>query len=387
MAMTFEFNIRPFSYGHDKITFGRVKVHSAGSKHEYMVEFKTVGGWRTLRGTVPKVQADGKYSGVGIDFVAEDGVVRVVTPINGGPAYLAGVEAGDLITHVDGRPVHMLTANTVIQRVRGEPGSKVTITFRRNDGQPFDLTLTRADVSTRSVLWRAEGSSGYVRISSFNGQTGDSLTEAITALRGELGSDWNGMVLDLRRNPGGLLSEAVAISDAFLDEGGIVEVLGRWQDDNRRYDATPGDLTAGAPLVVLIDGGSASASELVAGALQDNRRAIIMGSRSFGKGTVQSIVPLRSGDTGIRLTTARYHTPSGRSVTDAAIVPNVAIVSQDDGVGGYTSLGSPDVIDAGRCPAAGPGKQDRALGCALVLLDAGELGEFLARMRPYTKGR
>ena len=272
-----------------------------------------------------RVQTRGEFGGLGIEVTMENGLVRVVSPIDDTPAYHAGVKAGDLVTHIDGDPVLGLTLADAVKRMRGPVNSNITITIaRRGVEKPFDVTITRAVIKIRSVRHRREGNVAYIRVTSFNELTENGLKQAMAKAKQEIGDELIGVVLDLRNNPGGLLEQAVSVSDAFLDQGEIVSTRGRRTSDTQRYNADPGDLADGLPIVVLINGGSASASEIVAGALQDHRRAIVLGTKSFGKGSVQTIIPLGS-QGAMRLTTARYFTPSGRSIQAKGIEPDIEV--------------------------------------------------------------
>ncbi len=271
-----------------------------------------------------QVQTKGEFGGLGIEVTMENGLVKVVSPIDDTPAFRAGVQAGDLISHLDGEPVLGLTLAQAVEKMRGRVNTDIKLTLRRRDQEPFDVSITRAVIKIRSVRSRVEDKVGYVRITAFNEQTSSGLELAIRDLNKELGDQIAGYVVDLRNNPGGLLDQAVAVSDAFLHQGEIVSTRGRHADDVQRFNARQGDLANGLPIVVLINGGSASASEIVAGALQDHRRAIIMGTKSFGKGSVQTIIPL-GGQGAMRLTTARYFTPSGRSIQATGIEPDILV--------------------------------------------------------------
>ncbi len=271
-----------------------------------------------------RVQTKGEFGGLGIEVTMENGYVKVVSPIDDTPAHRAGVEAGDLITHLDGEPVLGLTLNEAVERMRGKVNTDLGLTILREGEDPFDLTITRDVIKIRSVRSRVEGNIGYVRITTFNQQTTPGLEKAIDDIEEELGDDLEGYVIDLRNNPGGLLDQAISVTDAFMDQGEIVSTRGRDTDDAQRFNAHDGDLTDGLPVVVLINGGSASASEIVAGALQDHRRAIVMGTPSFGKGSVQTIIPLGAHGA-MRLTTARYYTPSGRSIQAKGIEPDIFV--------------------------------------------------------------
>lgn len=272
-----------------------------------------------------QVQTKGKFGGLGIEVTMDGGWVKVVSPLDDTPAAEAGLQPGDYITHIDGESVRGLTLAEAVDRMRGKVGTDITITVQRPDTDPFDVTLTRDVIRINSVRWRTEGDIGYVRITTFNEQTADGLKEAIEGLEDALGESMKGLVLDLRNNPGGLLDQAIRVSDAFLKRGEIVSTRTRHDADTERYNAGGGDLIDGKPMVVLINDGSASASEIVSGALQDHRRAVILGTRSFGKGSVQTIVPLPDDGGAIRLTTARYYTPSGRSIQAEGIAPDIVV--------------------------------------------------------------
>ena len=271
-----------------------------------------------------QVQTKGSFGGLGIEVTMENGFVKVVSPIDDTPAFKAGIEAGDFITHLDGEAVLGLTLSEAVDKMRGEVGSDIVLTVRRNEEEPFDITITRDIIRIQSVRSRVEGNVGYLRVTTFNQQTSPGLEAAIEEIETELGDELIGFVLDLRNNPGGLLDQAIAVSDAFLEKGEVVSTRGRTEEDSSRYNAAPGDLTNGLPIVVLINGGSASASEIVAGALQDHGRAIVMGTQSFGKGSVQTIIPL-PGHGAMRLTTQRYYTPSGTSIQATGIVPDIEV--------------------------------------------------------------
>ena len=271
-----------------------------------------------------QVQTKGEFGGLGIEVTMESGYVKVVSPIDDTPAFRAGLKSGDLITHLDDEPVQGLTLAQAVEKMRGKVDSPIKLTVRRQGREPFDVTLVRAIIKIQSVRWRTEGKVGYVRITSFSEQTDVGLERGVKRIKEKLGSEMIGLVLDLRNNPGGLLDQAIKVSDAFLERGEIVSTRARRADDAQRFNAKPGDIADKMPIVVLINGGSASASEIVAGALQDHRRALVVGTRSFGKGSVQTIIPL-SGHGAIRLTTARYFTPSGRSIQAKGIEPDIAI--------------------------------------------------------------
>ncbi len=272
-----------------------------------------------------QIQTRGEFGGLGIEVTMENGLVKVVAPIDDTPAARAGIRAGDLISHIDGEPVMGLTLGEAVEKMRGPVGTKIRLRIiRKGEEKPIDIELTRAVIRISPVRARAEGNVGYVRITTFNEHTLEELEKAVARLKREIGEELVGFVLDLRNNPGGLLDQAVAVADAFLERGEIVSTRGRRPDSMTRFNARPGDIADGLPLVVLINGGSASASEIVAGALQDHRRAIVMGTRSFGKGSVQTIIPI-PGHGALRLTTARYYTPSGRSIQALGIEPDIVV--------------------------------------------------------------
>ena len=274
-----------------------------------------------------RTQTRGEFGGLGIEVTQEDGFVKVVTPMDDTPAAAAGLLSGDFITHLDGESLLGLTLDEAVEMLRGPVGSEITITIvREGADEPFDVTLVRDTIEMRAVRSRMEGNVPVLRVASFTEKTFPNLEEAIAKHVEEAGGMANidGFVLDLRNNPGGLLTQAIQVSDAFLEQGEIVSTRGRDGTNSERYNATPGDLAEGKPLVVLINGGSASASEIVAGALQDHHRAIVVGTKSFGKGSVQTIMPLQ-GSGAIRLTTARYYTPSGRSIQALGVAPDVIV--------------------------------------------------------------
>ncbi len=273
-----------------------------------------------------RVQTRGEFGGLGIEVTMENGFVKVVSPIDETPAYRAGVQAGDLITHLDNKPVMGMTLSEAVDEMRGKVGTTIELTIRReNVDEPLYIKITRDVIRIESVRNRKIGDIGYIRITTFNRNTEDGVKDAVKALEEEIGEEnLIGYVLDLRNNPGGLLNQAIAVSDAFLDRGEIVSTRGRDEQNTKRDNATEGDITNGKPMVVLINGGSASASEIVAGALQDHRRAIVLGTQSFGKGSVQTVMAL-PGHGAIRLTTARYYTPSGRSIQAKGIAPDITV--------------------------------------------------------------
>src|SRR5262252_10018905 len=272
-----------------------------------------------------QVQVRGEFGGLGIEVTMENGLVKVVSPIDDTPAAKAGLKPGDFITHLDGEAVLGLSLNEAVERMRGPVNSDLKLTVRREGKDPFDVMLKRAVIKIQSVKSHLEGSDiGYIRITSFNEQTDSGLQNAMKALKNQAGTKLAGIVLDLRNNPGGLLDQAIAVSDDFLEQGEIVSTRGRHAEGGARYNAHPGDITGSLPMVVLINGGSASASEIVAGALQDHHRAVLLGTRSFGKGSVQTIIQL-PGHGAMRLTTARYYTPSGRSIQARGIDPDIVV--------------------------------------------------------------
>ena len=274
-----------------------------------------------------RVQTRGEFGGLGIEVTQEEGFVKVVSPIDGTPADEAGMEAGDFITHVDGESVLGLTLDQAVEMRRGPVGSEIVITVvREGEVEPFDVSIIRDTIKLTAVRTRNEGQTVVLRVTTFNDQTYANLEDGFAKQIEEAGGidKVNGFVLDLRNNPGGLLTQAIMVSDAFLEKGEIVSTRGRNPEDGDRYNATEGDLAMGKPVVVLINGGSASASEIVAGALQDHRRAIVVGTKSFGKGSVQTVMPLR-GDGAMRLTTARYYTPSGRSIQALGVSPDIVV--------------------------------------------------------------
>ena len=274
-----------------------------------------------------RVQTRGEFGGLGIEVTQEEGFVKVVSPIDDTPADAAGMEAGDFITHVDGESVLGLNLDEAVELMRGPVGSEIIITVvREGRDEPFDVSIIRDTIKLTAVRTRVEGTTVISRISTFNDQTYPNLEKGLLEAVEEIGGMDNvtGFIIDLRNNPGGLLNQSIKVSDAFLDAGEIVSTRGRNPAEGDRYNATMGDLAQGKPLVVLINGGSASASEIVAGALQDHRRAIIVGTKSFGKGSVQTVMPLR-GDGAMRLTTARYYTPSGRSIQALGVAPDIFV--------------------------------------------------------------
>jgi len=276
-----------------------------------------------------RVQMEGEYGGLGIEVQMDQGVVKVVSPIDDTPADKAGILGGDFITHIDGEAIVGKTLTEAVKKMRGPVGSPIVVTVvRKEENAPFDVEIVREKIMVQSVRHRIEDQTiGYIRVTTFNMQAGASVEKAIKSIVAELGDNMDGVILDLRNNPGGLLDEAIRISDAFLDRGEIVSTRGRKRQNNNRWHATSGDMIDGVPIVVLTNAYSASASEIVAGALQDHRRAIVLGDRTFGKGTVQSEIRLGGkGEQAIRLTTARYFTPSGRSIQERGVEPDIELL-------------------------------------------------------------
>ena len=275
-----------------------------------------------------QTQVSGRFGGLGMEVNMEDGLVKVVAPIDDTPAHRAGIMANDMITHVDDEPVMGLTLNQAVEKMRGPVNTKVKLRIMRKGADtPIEMSLTRDIIQVRAVRSNLNGEDiGYIRITQFTGQATAGLRRALSDLDNQAGAKLKGYVLDLRNNPGGLLDQSISVSDAFLEKGEIVSTRGRNAAETQRFNVRAGDLTRSKPVIVLINGGSASASEIVAGALQDHKRATIIGTRSFGKGSVQTIIPLGSGNGALRLTTARYYTPSGRSIQAKGIVPDIEVL-------------------------------------------------------------
>ncbi|HEX8527577.1 S41 family peptidase [Allosphingosinicella sp.] len=274
---------------------------------------------------------EGNYGGLGLSVNMEDGAVKVVAPTRGTPADRAGIKSGDYITHIDGRLFYGGTIDEAVEKMRGEPGTSVRLTIvRPGRDRPFDVTITRAIIEIQAVRWEVKDRVGILNVVTFNRNTTDAVRAAVQSIERQLGGRPLGYVIDLRSNPGGLLDQAVGVADLFLERGEVVSQRGRERTDIERYYAHPGDVANGLPIVVLVDAGSASAAEIVAAALQDHRRALVMGERSFGKGSVQSVIPLGRGETAIRLTTARYFTPSGRSVQEGGVNPDIVVPQLSD---------------------------------------------------------
>ncbi len=277
-----------------------------------------------------RTQTNGAYGGLGLSVTMDDGAVKVIAPTKGSPADLAGIKAGDYITHLDGKLIYGGSLDEAVDTMRGEPGTQIRLTiFREGREDPFDVTITRQIIDLKPVSWEVKDDIGIITVVSFSADVGADVAAAVRGIKTQTRGHPKGLILDLRQNPGGLLDEAVNLSDLFLEKGEIVSQRGRYAKDNEVYNAEPGDLAKGLPIVVLIDEGSASASEIVAGALQDQHRAIVMGERSFGKGSVQTLLPLTR-DTALKLTTARYYTPSGRSVQEGGITPDITVPQISD---------------------------------------------------------
>jgi carboxyl-terminal processing protease len=273
-------------------------------------------------------QVTGKFGGLGIEVTMEDGLIKVVGPIDDTLAHKAGIMANDIITHLDDEPVQGLTLNQAVEKMRGQVNTKIKLKImRKGADKPVEISITRDIIQVRAVRSNMNGEDiGYIRVTQFNEQTTEGVRRAIADLAKTAGDKLKGFVIDLRNNPGGLLDQAISVSDAFLERGEIVSTRGRNADETQRFNARVGDRTEGKPIIILINGGSASASEIVAGALQDHKRATIIGTRSFGKGSVQTIIPLGSGNGALRLTTARYFTPSGRSIQAKGITPDIEVL-------------------------------------------------------------
>src|SRR4051794_39842969 len=276
-----------------------------------------------------QVQTRGEFGGLGIEVTMEDGLIKVVAPIDETPAAKAGIMANDIITHLDDEPVQGLTLNQAVEKMRGPVNTKIQLkVMRKGQHKPVEVAITRDVIRVRSVRSRLEDDVGFIRITQFNEQTTEGLKKAIADLSAQAGDKLKGFIIDLRNNPGGLLDQAISVSDAFLEKGEIVSTRGRNAEETQRFNSRAGDLTKNKPIIILINGGSASASEIVAGALQDHRRATVIGTRSFGKGSVQTIIPLGSGNGALRLTTARYFTPSGRSIQAKGISPDIEVLQE-----------------------------------------------------------
>jgi carboxyl-terminal processing protease len=342
----------------------------------------------------------GEFGGVGIQVSEEEGRITVIAPIEDTPAARAGLKPGDIITHVDGQPVSGMTLTEAVHAMRGPEGTRIRLGLERSGRQPFTVTITREVISIKPVRWSVYDDIGYVRIVSFNEKARGDLATAMAEVNAQLGSSGRGLVLDLRNNPGGLFEQSLYVADAFLDSGVIVSIRGRDQRHIREFAARSGDLARGLPMVVLINSGSASASEIVASALQDNGRALIMGTPSFGKGSVQTVMRLPV-EGALKLTTALYYAPSGQAIQAEGVRPDVVLTGDEDDPTAMRESGLPHAlpslgaavardqaqIAAAACPAVTrDDNRDHALGCALSLLQSGSLDRFLAT-RHATTGR
>jgi carboxyl-terminal processing protease len=279
------------------------------------------------------VTTSGEYGGLGMEVTMEDGFVKVIAPIDETPAKRAGIKAGDFLTEIDGKSIMGLSLTEAVKQMRGKPGEDITVTVIREDQDPLEITMTREVIKRTVARYEIKDGIGYIRLAQFNAKAEEGIIKAVKALKKEFGGKIPGLILDLRGNPGGLLDQSVKVSSVFLDGGEVVSTRGRLASDTQRYNGNSGELAKGVPIIVLIDGASASASEIVAGALQDRGRGLVVGMTSFGKGSVQSIIPLRGGrDGGLRMTTQRYYTPAGRSIQGTGIDPDIAISAvPDDG--------------------------------------------------------
>lgn len=274
-----------------------------------------------------QVSTRGEYGGLGLEVTMEEGLVKVISPMDGTPAAKAGIKTGDLIAAIDGVSIQGLTLSEAVDKMRGPVNSQIKITIlRKSEKKPFDVTITRAVIRVESVRFKQENDIAVIRITTFNEQTEEGIDRVVNLTKAKIGNKLRGVVLDLRNNPGGLLDQAINVSDAFLDQGEVVSTRGRRASDTQRYNARTGQIFPGVPVIVLVNQGSASASEIVAGALQDHKRARVIGTRSFGKGSVQTVIPLSGGiDGALRLTTAKYYTPSGRSIQATGIDPDILV--------------------------------------------------------------
>ena len=335
---------------------------------------------------------------MGIQITIENDLVKVISPIEDTPAAKAGILAGDLITHVDGISIKGNTLSQSVNRMRGQAGTEIVLIIRREGRSDFKVKMIREIITVKAVRWHVEGNIGYIRIARFSEKMEAGIESAMAGIYKSLGQRMAGIVLDLRNNPGGLLEQSLLLADSFLEEGEIVSVRGRDQDLNRSHMANPGDLANGAPIVVLINSGSASAAEIVASALQVHKRAILMGSRSFGKGSVQTILPMPV-EGGLKLTTSLYYAPSGQTIQARGVMPDIIINTkkvkkirhETDFPNALPAIGK--VIEAkslnlqvseSSCPPTGE-KKDRGLGCALALLHAGSTQKFIAKMESLPK--
>ena len=401
----------------DGVTEGDTKLASLGSGD--VVERGLRGMLRSLDPHSDYLNAEefselltsnqGQFGGLGIEVTMEEGFVRVVAPIEDTPAARAGIQAGDLITHVDGEPIQGKTLREAVELMRGPPNSDINIIVRRDGVEDFPVTITRAIIKVEAVKWQRIRDIGYVRVTRFTEKVEDGIPLALADLSSAAGPPLKGIVLDLRVNPGGLLDQSVILADSFLDEGEIVSVRGRTADNIRSYRSSPGDLARDIPIVVLINGGSASASEIVASALQHHDRAIVMGRQSFGKGSVQTIMPL-PGHGALRLTTALYYAPSGHTIQAKGVTPDIFVkpkellerrseadlpgaLAGEEGlkISNTTLTGeTPNIVLEENCPVIAmpfpPAAEDPVLGCALKYLEAGSASQFLAEMKATPAG-
>jgi carboxyl-terminal processing protease len=340
------------------------------------------------------VRTNGEFGGLGIQITIEGNLVKVISPIEDTPAAKAGIMAGDLITHVDGVSIEGNTLTQAVKRMRGSAGTIIILTIRRKGQSDFKVQIIREIITVKAVRWRVEGNIGYIRIARFSKKMEDGIEAAMDGIYKNLGSKLVGIVLDLRNNPGGLLDQSLVLADSFLDEGEIVSVRGRDRDLDRSHKAGAGDLAKGLPMVILINSGSASASEIVASALQVHSRAVVMGTRSFGKGSVQTILPMPV-EGGLKLTTSLYYSPSGRTIQARGVIPDIIINPkkavefrhETDLPNAFPAIGratkekeSNLQVSEEACPSIGE-KKDHGLGCALVFLNAGSAQKFISIMK------
>ncbi|MEK9670890.1 MAG: S41 family peptidase [Rhodospirillaceae bacterium] len=343
------------------------------------------------------ISTRGEFGGLGIEVTMDKELVKVVSPIEDTPAARAGLQPDDLITHVDGKVIRGKRLSDAVSAMRGKPGTEITLTIQREGRKPFDVTLVRAIIKVWSVRWRLEGDVGYVRVTRFTEKVESGIAKALAQIQTGHEGELKGLVLDLRSNPGGLLDQSLILADAFLDHGVIVSVRGRDPEQEREYQASAGDLARNLPMVVLINRGSASASEIVASALQYHRRATVMGGRSFGKGSVQTIMPLPV-EGALRLTTALYYAPDGKTIQAEGVHPDIVIRPEKSVEGEQREQDLPGALPGEKnvandnkpsipekdCPGAGE-KNDRVLGCALYFLRAGSTEQFLAKLAAREK--
>lgn len=353
-----------------------------------------------------RISTRGEFGGLGISVRMDGDFVKVVKPIKDTPAFRAGLKAGDLITHLDGASVAGLQLMDAVRLMRGVPGAAITLTIKRGEQAAFDVSITRAVITVKAVEWRMEGDIGYVKVGQFNQTVVETFVDAMDGIEAKTDGHPQGLVLDMRGNRGGLLNQSVALADAFLPKGIIVSAKGRRDDSNQRFKAAYGDMAETVPVVVLIDAATASAAEIVTAALKDNRRAVVMGERSFGKGSVQTILPLLN-DGAVKITTALYYGPSGRAIQAQGITPDISFVTPTDKKvaektkkiyaredalpGALPAVGGADSathasLNPDRCPAAGEEGKDHALGCALQVLRLGSEAKFLAAYGLGTAG-